>query len=59
MTEKVKKEINDLEVSMGLLAGYILAATADVLIFDTAVKETFSKKRIKFWDLPGPLFLSF
>ncbi|PHN02529.1 hypothetical protein [Flavilitoribacter nigricans] len=46
MSDKLKQERKDLEISAGLLAGYILAGTVNMLVFDKTWKEAFSEKEL-------------
>ena len=48
MLQRNNKSIKNIEVSLGLLVGYILAATINMLCFDKQWDEAFSDKKLIF-----------
>lgn len=43
---KIYKEKRDLKISAGLLTGYILAGTANMMLFEKTWKEAFSESEL-------------
>jgi hypothetical protein len=48
MLDKITKEEKDLKISAGLLVGYLLAGTLNMLAFDKTWQEAFSERELVF-----------
>lgn len=46
MSEKIRKEINELKISLGLLVGYLIGGLVNMLVFDKPWQEAYSDKEI-------------
>ena len=46
MSDKIEKQKKDLEISLGLLVGYIIAASINMFAFDKSFEEAFSQMEL-------------
>jgi len=46
MSDKLKNEKKDLEISIGLFVGYLLAGSINMVAFDKTWKQAFSEKEL-------------